>query len=290
MRTPAPPDSFSTRRITAKRQKSAASSNHAADARRALVKGRVGAPSAVHGAIELALDGGCLTATLAAPTIGNRISRRMGAELMDLAETVEDDDSILALAITGADKTFCAGFEYDVDRRLVETLAAIAKPTVAILNGDASDEGLELALALDLRVGLADSRYALTQLERGELPHFGGTQRLPRLIGAAEALRMLLTGAPLSAAEAMRLGLITYLAQDRDELAMVARDLLATLAERSPLGLRMVKDAVRKGYDMTVEQGVRLEEDLYALLQTTADRAEGVRAFLEKRKPLFKGS
>jgi len=290
VRTPAPPDSSLTKRITAKRRTSAAAPNHAAHAKPAAAKGRAGAPATSHGAIELALDGGCLTATLAARATGNRISRRMGAELMDLAETVEDDDSILALAIIGAEQTFCAGFDHDVDRRLVETLAAIGKPTVAILNGDAGDEGLELALALDLRLGLAGSRYALTQLERGELPHFGGTQRLPRLVGAAEALRMLLTGAPLSAAEAMRLGLVTYLAQDREELEGIARDLLATLAARGPLGMRMAKDAVRKGYDMTMEQGVRLEEDLYALLQTTADRAEGVRAFLEKRKPLFKGS
>jgi enoyl-CoA hydratase/carnithine racemase len=213
----------------------------------------------------------------------------MAAELMDLAETVEDDDSIVALAVTGAGAVFCSGFYSDVDRRLVETLATISKPTIAILNGDAIDEGLELALALDLRVGLRGSRYALTQLDRGELPRFGGTQRLPRLIGAAEALRMLLTSAPVDGDAASRLGLVTYLATNHEELQQVARELLATLATRGPLGMRMVKDAVRKGADMTIEQGVRLEEDLYALLQTTADRAEGVRAFLEKRKPLFKG-
>jgi enoyl-CoA hydratase/carnithine racemase len=213
----------------------------------------------------------------------------MGVELMGLAETVEDDDTIQAFALKGAGAVFCAGFDDTVDPRLVETLAAIAKPTVAILNGDAADEGLELALALDIRVGLAEARFSLTQLQRGALPHFGGTQRLPRLIGASHALRMLLTGAPLSGEEAMRLGLITDLARDRKELDRIAHEVLASLTARGSLGLRMVKDAVRKGSDMTIEQGIRLEEDLYALLQTSADRAEGVRAFLEKRKPLFKG-
>jgi enoyl-CoA hydratase/carnithine racemase len=130
----------------------------------------------------------------------------------------------------------------------------------------------------------------LTQLLRGKLPRFGGTQRLPRLAGPAQALRMILTGASISAADAMRLGLVTYLADDAADLDRVARELLATLASRGPIGMRMAKEAVRKGYDMTIEQGIRLEEDLYALLQTTTDRAEGVRAFLEKRKPLFKGA
>ena len=242
------------------------------------------------GAIEIALEGGALIATLNRPAVGNRVSHAMARELIDLAVTVEDDESILALAITGAGATFCAGFDDGVDPRLVETLALVAKPTVAIINGDALDEGLELALALDLRATAIGARMGLTQLARGSLPHFGGTQRLPRLVGAMHALRMILTAAPIAGDEAMRVGLVTYLAGDRTELGRVARELLATLASRGPLGLRMVKDAVRKGYDMTIEQGIRLEEDLYALLQTTADRAEGVRAFLEKRKPLFKGA
>jgi enoyl-CoA hydratase/carnithine racemase len=242
------------------------------------------------GTITVALESGSATAKLSRPDARNRISQAMGRELMDLAERVEDDDSILALAITGAGAAFCSGFDSDVDLRLVETLGLISKPTVAILNGDAYDEGLELALALDLRVAQAGARCALTQLSRGALPHFGGTQRLPRLIGATQALLMLLTGDPVGGEQALQLGLVTYLARDRKEMGRVAHELLRTLASRGTLGVRMVKDAVRKGFDMTIEQGIRLEEDLYALLQTSADRAEGVKAFLEKRKPLFKGA
>ncbi len=242
------------------------------------------------GAIEIELAGGALIATLQRPQAHNRVTHAMARELIDLAETVEDDDSILALALTGAGPVFCAGFDDGVDPRLVETLATLSKPTVAIINGDATDEGLELAMGLDLRAATVEARLALTQLVRGQLPRFGGTQRLPRLAGPAHALRMILTGAPLNAGDAMRLGLVTYLANGRDDLDRVARELLDTVTSRGPVGLRMAKEAVRKGYDMTIEQGIRLEEDLYALLQTTSDRAEGVRAFLEKRKPLFKGA
>jgi enoyl-CoA hydratase/carnithine racemase len=247
-------------------------------------------PSSADGTVELALENGWAIATLKRPGARNRVSQRMGQTLMEMAETVEDSESLLAFAITGAGTAFCAGFEPDVDPRLVETLALISKPTLAVLNGDAYDEGLELALALDLRATRSGARAALTQLRRGSLPHFGGTQRLPRLVGATHALLMMLTGEPLGGEEAMRLGLVTYLARDRQELDRITRELLSTLATRGTLGVRLVKDAVRKGYDMTIEQGIRLEEDLYALLQTTADRAEGVRAFLEKRRPLFKGA
>lgn len=213
----------------------------------------------------------------------------MAIALMELAETVEDDDAVRALAITGAGNCFSAGFDRGVDSGVVETVHALSKPTIAILNGDAFDEGLELALALDLRLASRNALFGLTQLQRGMLPRFGGTQRLPRLVGATQALKMLLTGDLIDGDEAMRLGLVTYLAPNQKQMEGVARNLLATIENRGPISVRLVKEAVRKGLDMTLEQGIRLEEDLYALLQTTADRAEGVKAFLEKRKPLFRG-
>jgi enoyl-CoA hydratase len=230
-----------------------------------------------------------VVAILTRPAEQNRVSAPMAIELMELAEEVEDEDAIRAWAITGARSKFSSGFDPDVDSRVVETIHAVSKPTIAILNGDAFDEGLELALAVDLRIALTSARLALTQLQRGMLPRFGGTQRLPRLVGAAQGLKMLLTGETIEGEEALRLGLVTYLAPDARKLEGVARDLLAAVESRGPLGVRMVKEAVRKGLDMTLEQGIRLEEDLYALLQTTADRAEGVRAFLDKRKPIFRG-
>jgi len=242
------------------------------------------------GTISIARSDHHIVATLARPASANRVSATMAQRLIELAEEAEDDPSVYVLVITGAGAEFCAGFDPDVDPRVVETLALISKPTLALINGDALDEGLELAMALDLRAAAPSSRFALSQLERGTLPCFGGTQRLPRLIGAAHALRMILTGTALDGREAVRLGLVTYLGKSRADLDRLGRELAATLTSRGPLGTRMVKDAVRNGYDMTLDQGIRLEEDLYALLQTTADRAEGVRAFLEKRKPLFKGA
>ncbi len=248
---------------------------------------RPGASAA--GTVDVSRRNGCVMATLNRPSEDNRISAAMASRLIELAEQVEDDDSVLILALTGTGDAFCAGFDQAVDPRLVESMAALTKPTLAILNGDAFDEGLELALAMDLRVAPARARFALTQLARGVMPHFGGSQRLVRLIGSAQALKMLLTGAHVDGREAMRLGLITYLADSRATLTRCADGIIQSLIERGPIAMRLAKEAVFKGFDMTLEQGIRLEEDLYALLQTTADRAEGVRAFLEKRRPLFKG-
>ena len=214
----------------------------------------------------------------------------MGVRMLELFEHVEDDDATRMLALTGAGAAFCIGFDAAVDPRLVESLAVLSKPTVAILNGDAIDEGLELAMAADIRVAISSARFAITHVKRGTLPHFGATQRLPRLIGAANAIRMMLTGSALGADDAMRLGLVTYLARSKTELAATGGGVAQAILSRAPLAARLVKDAVLKGYDMTLDQGIRLEEDLYALLQTTSDRAEGVRAFLEKRKPLFRGA
>jgi enoyl-CoA hydratase/carnithine racemase len=243
---------------------------------------------AVPSGIETRRNHGYITAVMAGPD-GNRISAAMATVLTELAHEVEDDDAVKLLVVTGAGGAFCSGFDDDVDPQVVETLAAIAKPTVALIDGDALDEGLELAMALDIRAAVAQSHFGLRQLTRAVLPRFGGTQRLPRLVGAAQALRMILTGAVIDGRRALESGLVTYLAEDRDQFSVVAGQLIESITSRGPIAARLVKEAVVKGFDMTLGQGIRLEEDLYALLQTTGDRAEGVRSFLEKRKPLFKG-
>ncbi|HZO81216.1 MAG TPA: enoyl-CoA hydratase-related protein [Candidatus Binataceae bacterium] len=247
-------------------------------------------PAPREGRIEVARAGGCVSATLDRPGARNRLSAAMARRLVELAEEVEDDDGALMLAIRGTRADFCAGFDDDVDPAVVESLAVLTKPTLAIIGGAAADEGMELALAMDLRVASAGARFTMGQLARGRLPRFGGTQRLPRLVGVAHAMRMLLTGATVDGREAMRLGLVTYLAPSAGALERTADEVVRALSSRGPVAARMAKEAVRRGADLTLDQGIRLEEDLYALLQTTADRAEGVRAFLEKRKPLFRGA
>jgi enoyl-CoA hydratase/carnithine racemase len=233
---------------------------------------------------------GCVTARIAPVGRAGILDARAAAELMDLCERVEDDDEVRMLAITGTGARFCGGFAPDVDSRVVETLAVVSKPTFAIINGAAIDEGLELAMAADIRIAAARAEFAFTSLKGGAMPRCGATQRLPRLVGIGNAMRMLLGGRAIDGAEAMRIGLVTYLARDARELARRSAEVCEAILSRGPVATRLVKDAVLKGYDMTLDQGIRLEEDLYALLQTTADRAEGVSAFLEKRKPLFRGA
>src|SRR6202158_5608144 len=198
------------------------------------------------GAVEVSFASGCVTATLRYVGARAAITPAMAVQLLELIEQVEDDEEARILAITAAGASFCTGFEPGVDSRLVESLAVLSKPTVAIINGDAFDEGLELAMAADIRVAISTARFAITHLKRGTMPHFGATQRLPRLIGAANALRMMLTGTALGANDAMRTGLVTYLAKNRTELAKVSGRVAEALLSHAPVATRLGEDAVLK--------------------------------------------
>ena len=156
------------------------------------------------GSVKIAVGGRMRHRNADAPEEPQSRHRGDGDELMALFERVEDDDDIGMLAITGAGDIFCGGFEAGVNPNLVESLAVLSKPTVAIVNGDAIDEGMELAMAADIRVALADAHFALTQPSRGEMPRFGGTQRLPRLVGIGNAMRMFVAGAEIDGEEAMQ--------------------------------------------------------------------------------------
>jgi enoyl-CoA hydratase/carnithine racemase len=164
-------------------------------------------------------------------------------------------------------------------------LAALPAPTVAVWTGDASGGAAEVLLAADIRVCGTAATMAFPEVGRGELPCWGGTQRLPRVVGPALALRMLLLGDPADAATFARAG---GAAVAPDPLG-TARELAARLAEGAPRALAAARDAVLRGLDLTLAEGLRLESDLNLLLSTTDDRAEGIAAFFEKRPPRFTG-
>jgi enoyl-CoA hydratase len=162
------------------------------------------------------------------------------------------------------------------------------QPIIAAINGFALGGGLELALACDIRVAAAGATLGLTEIDLAIIPGGGGTQRLPRLVGRGKALEMILTGARIGAEEALRIGLVERVAPAGEALQM-ATGLARTMAAKAPVALRYAKEAVVKGLELPLGDGLRLEGDLSTLLRTTEDRVEGARAFLEKRPPRWTG-
>jgi enoyl-CoA hydratase/carnithine racemase len=172
---------------------------------------------------------------------------------------------------------------------VLEPVAKLKQPVIAAIQGNATGPSLELALACDIRIGSASAHYGLNQIRSGQIPSNGGTQRLPRLVGQAKAMQMILTGELIDATEACRIGLI-HQAVGSESVMSVALDIAQEMATKSPLSLNYVKEALYAGQDLTLDQGLRMELDLYLLLFTTFDRTEGVNAFRERRKPEFKGN
>ena len=216
------------------------------------------------------------------------------------AEIAADTDRIRVAVVRAAGADFCAGWGADALAEPegvegvpalaagIEALAAVPQPTLAAIHGRALSAGLELALACDIRIAAADAIFSMPETERGVLPRAGGSQRLPRAIGRAHALRLLLLGEQIDAAEALRIGLVSRV-HARDALPGEAAALAGVIASRGPIATRLAKEAVHRGSELSLEQALRYELDLTLLLQTTADRAEGVRAFAAKRPPHFIG-
>ena len=170
----------------------------------------------------------------------------------------------------------------------IDAVAAIPQPVVCAVRGRAHSVALELALACDIRVAEEGASFALADTLGGAVPLAGGTQRLPRAVGRAQALRMILLGEEIDAAEAQRIGLVSRVVPS-ESLDDAAQGIADAIAARGPIATRLAKEAVHRGVEMPLEQALRYELDLTVLLQSTADRAEGVRAFAEKRPPRFIG-
>ena len=169
-----------------------------------------------------------------------------------------------------------------------EAIAAINQPTIAAINGDAIGEGLEIALSCDLRIASRQSPVRIASDNERRIPVNGGTQRLPRIVGKGKALEMVLTGEIIDARTAFEVGLVNKVV-DHDNLPSEVETIAKNIAGKAPWALQYVKEAVNKGLDLTLEQGLRLEADLYFLLHTTSDRTEGITSFLQKRTPKYKG-
>ena len=252
--------------------------------------------------LRLDADGDVAVLTLDRPEARNALAQRTLLEIAAALQVVESDATVRALVLRGDGPAFCAGADLAefaemgdafagreaslAGQDVVNALAAMPIPTVAALHGAALGGGLELALACDLRVAAEDARLGLPETRLGLIPGYGGTQRLPRLIGEARALDLILTGRRIDAQEALAMGLVTRVAADATAAAL---EVAHGAAEGAPVALGLAKEALLRGRDGTLAQGLETEADLFALATTSEDAREGIAAFLEKRAPTFEG-
>lgn len=244
------------------------------------------------------------TVTVNRPSAMNAMTLTTLQELDVVVQQLSASSEVRAVIITGAgEKAFIAGGDIAMLRALgpveARELALLAhgicnaieqspKPFIAAVNGYALGGGCELAMSCDIRIAAEHARFGQPEVNIGTLPGFGGSQRLPRLVGKGRALEMILTGDMIDAQEAWRIGLVNRVVSSA-ELMSAARSLAAKLAGKSQMALRLCKEVVTNGLEMDLQRACSYEADLFALSFATADRQEGMTAFLEKRAPLFTG-
>jgi len=242
------------------------------------------------------------------PESMNAMNRQMTREIVDACRNAEIDDEVRVVVFTGAgERAFSAGMDlkeraagsYSLLERRQQKLTAtihtqsravatMTKPTIAAIRGYRVGGGLEIALSCDMRVAAEDAKLGLTEVRRGIIPGSGGTQRLSRLVGAGKALEMCMTGDTVSGTEAYRIGLVNAVVAP-DAVLKAAEDLAARVLKGAPMAVTFIKEAITKGIELPLDQGLRLEADLSALIATTEDSKEGPRAFAEKRPPVWQG-
>lgn len=230
---------------------------------------------------RLRLAGGPLTETAA---------RQLGAS----ATALRAERGYRVVLLDAGAGDFCAGAADDLvlpgdGASPTEAIAALRVPVVAAIGGACCGVGLEIALACDVRLASADATFQLPADGDGAFPCWGGTQRLPRAVGHSRATTMLMLSSTIDARTAAQWGLVHAVFDGRDELAAGADELCRTLSERGPLALELAKEAVHRGSELSLREGLRLEGDLNGLLASTDDRAEGLAAFFDKRPPDFAG-
>lgn len=234
----------------------------------------------------------------------NALSREVVEELGEAFDRIAGESAVRAAILTGAgEKAFVAGAdinelaalsavearEYALrGQRTFRKLETLGKPVVAAVNGYALGGGLELAMSCTIRIAAPEAKLGQPEVKLGIVPGYGGTQRLPRLVGRGRALDMLLTGEPIDAAEAYRIGLVNAIAE-RTELIETAKQWARKVLANGPLAVALTMEAVDAGLDSGIDAGLRFEAMAFGITAASEDRREGTSAFLEKRKAAFTG-
>ena len=234
----------------------------------------------------------------------NALNDRVVSQLRQAADALRADDLVRGVILTGAGaKAFVAGADIgDLARQgvlegrqralsgqaMLRAFETMGKPVVAAVNGYALGGGCELAMACHIRIASENARFGQPEVKLGITPGYGGTQRLPRIVGKGNALHLLLTGEQIDAPEALRIGLVSKVVP-ADRLLPEADALIRTVLANGPIAVQLVMEAVDRGLEMTLEEGLALEADAFGLVAASADMKEGLAAFLEKRQARFQG-
>jgi enoyl-CoA hydratase len=249
-------------------------------------------------------DGATAIITINRPKVLNALNTQTLDELRRAILEIKQDEDVRVVILTGAgERSFVAGA--DINELAVQTAAGgrehalagqhvfdlienLGKPVIAAINGFALGGGCELAMACTLRLAADGARLGQPEIALGLIPGYAGTQRLPRLVGRGKAMEMILGGAPISADEALRIGLVNRVVPAA-ELMAEARTLAGQLAKNAPIAMRYIINAVTRGVEMPFAEACQYEATLFGLVASTEDMKEGTAAFLEKRKATFRG-
>jgi enoyl-CoA hydratase len=247
---------------------------------------------------------GVATVTINRPTALNALNAETLGELLRAFTTLETDQQVKVIILTGAGtKAFVAGGDISymlnlppiaarefaqLGQKVFGVIEALAKPVIAAVNGFALGGGCELAMACDIRLAAEHAKFGQPEVNLGVMPGFGGSQRLPRLVGKGRAKELLFTGDQIDAREAWRIGLVNRVVA-QEALLATAQEMARKIAGKGPLAVRFCKDAVNSGLEMESGKGCAYEAELFALCFATEDRAEGMTAFVEKRPAAFLG-
>jgi enoyl-CoA hydratase len=241
--------------------------------------------------------------TINRPDKLNALNMQVHTEGVAALDELKRDDEVRVLVITGSgEKSFIAGADISEftkqtpvtqrdlfnEKTLFNSIDTFPKPVIAMVNGFCLGGGNELALACDLRICSENAKFSQPEINLGIIPGGGGTQRLTNLIGEGRAMEMILTGDMIDAQTALNFGLVNHV-YPAAELEAKTMELANKIAEKAPIALQLIKEAVKFASRSNLDEGLRREVDLFALCFSTEDKKEGVAAFLEKRKPVFKG-